>query len=335
MARSTVFLLCFLFLTHGCSQWVSPHPVHLKYRATGPSPEILAVYEPWFGHPQHISVGYSSHDPAQLRKQMEEAKAIGISAFVVDWYGDRDPFNSKTYDLMQPIAAEEHFKIAMMYDETDQEDGATDETLADLTMFHNTYLAPNAPGRSAYLTYEGRPVIFVFPKGGHTNWDEVRSAISGWNPQPFLIQENLPGAYADAFDGFYAWVQPGAKGWAADGSNWGKDYLENFYSTMVSKYPDKLAVGGVWAQFNDSKASWSLNRHISARCGQTFTDTLNLWKQFYPPDQPIPFLLIATWNDYEEGTAIERGIPTCKSGPQMPDLRQATAPDRSTNSKGD
>ena len=43
------------------------------------APQILAVYEPWFGHPRHISVGYSSHDPAVIRKQSDQAKALGIS----------------------------------------------------------------------------------------------------------------------------------------------------------------------------------------------------------------------------------------------------------------
>jgi hypothetical protein len=30
----------------------------------------------------------------------------------------------------------------------------------------------------------------------------------------------------------------------------------------------------------------------------------------------MPFLLIATWNDYEEGTAIERGIAKCDPNAQ-------------------
>ena len=37
---------------------------------------------------------------------------------------------------------------------------------------------------------------------------------------------------------------------------------------------------------------------------------MKLWRQ-YSADRPMPFLLIATWNDYEEGTAIERGIAKC------------------------
>ena len=239
---------------------------------------------------------------------------MGISAFVVDWYGDREPFIDRNYALMQKIAAKTRFRVAMMYDETDEEDGATDEAIADFTMFHDTYLSSKAPGHQAYLTYEGRPLIFIFPKGGHTDWNKVRALVNKWNPSPLLIYENLPGPYADAFDGFYAWINPGAKGWAADGSNWGEQYLSDFYATMTSKYPDKIIVGGAWSSFDDSKASWGLNRHMSARCGQTFRDTFNFWRKYFPPDDPLPFVMIETWNDHEEGTAIEDGIPTCGSG---------------------
>lgn len=314
LVRATAASLFLLFLPHACAHSGSRQAFRSKVHVDGPWPKILALYEPWFGHPKHISVGYSSHDPVVLRKQIHQAKAMGISGFVVDWYGDREPFIDRSYALMQTIAAQQNFHIAMLYDETDEEEAATDEAISDFDTFHETYLAANAAGRQAYLTYEGRPVIFIFPKGGHTDWNRVRTEVNKWNPAPLLIDEYQPGPYANAFDGFYAWINPGSKGWAADGSNWGEQYLDDFYRTMQSKYPDKITVGGAWASFDDSKASWGLNRHISPRCGQTFTDTSNLWKKYYSDDNPLPFLLIETWNDYEEGTAIERGIPNCRSG---------------------
>jgi hypothetical protein len=304
--------LVFVLLLQGCTHSGLRQTLRTGVPAPDASPQLLAVYEPWFGHPRHISVGYSSQDPVVIRKQIDQAKALGISGFVVDWYGDREPFIDHSYALMQSIAAEKQFHVSMMYDETDYESAqATDDALESFKKFNETYLSPNAPGHQAYLTYNDRPVIFIFPKGGHTDWNRVREATNTWNPVPLLIYENRSTAFAAAFDGFYAWVNPGKKGWAADGSNWGEDYLRDFYRTMQSKYPDKIAVGAAWAGFDDSKASWSLNRHMSQRCGDTFSDTMKLWRQYYPPDRPLPFLVIATWNDYEEGTAIERGLAKC------------------------
>lgn len=309
-----IAILIVFMLPHGCSGPGSSHALPLKHKAIGPSPETIALYEAWFGHPKHISVGYSSHDTVEIKSQIDRAKAMGISAFVVDWYGDREPFIDRSYALVQSIASKNTFKVAMMYDEADEEEGATDQAIADLTMFHDTYLSSKSSGHQAYLFYEGRPVIFIFPKGGYTNWDIVRTHVEKWSPKPLLIYENLPGKYAEAFDGFYAWISPGDKGWAPDGSNWGNEYLGNFYHTMGSKYSDKIIVGGAWAGFNDVKASWGLNRHMSGRCGQTYIDTLNFWHAYLPPDDPPPFIMIETWNDHEEGTAVEDGIPTCGGG---------------------
>lgn len=313
-----------LFVPHGCSDSGAGQIQPLEHKAVNGTPEVIALYEPWFGHPRHIDVGYSSHDPAVLNNQMKEAKAAGISAFVVDWYGDREPFIDQSYALMQKAAAKNHFKIAMMYDETKAEDDATDEAIADFTMFHETYLTDKAAGHESYLTYEGRPVIFIFPTGNHTDWDKVRANLNTWNPAPLLIQENLPGKYANDFDGFYAWINTGAGGWKPDGSNWGDEYLHEFYRTMASKYPDKILVGGAWATFNDAKASWSLDRHIDGRCGQTFKDTFEYWRRILPANDPPPFVMVETWNDYEEGTAVEKGLPSCAPGGQLAPLQLPT-----------
>jgi hypothetical protein len=43
---------------------------------------------------------------------------------------------------------------------------------------------------------------------------------------------------------------------------------------------------------------------------------MKLWRQYYSSDRPLPFVLIETWNDYEEGTAIEHGLAKCGPGSQ-------------------
>lgn len=327
MQYSATFALSLaLLLPHACSSPDTGQVKPLKYKAVNGTPQVLALYEAWFGHPRHISVGYSSHDASVVERQIRAAKAAGISAFVVDWYGDREPFIDQSYAVMQKQAAKNDFKVAMMYDETDSDFDATDLAIADFTMFRETYLSPSAPGHQAYLTYQGHPVFFIFPKGGHTDWDKVRAHLNTWKPAPILIQENVPDKYANAFDGFYAWINTGSEGWKPDGSNWGASYLQNFYRTMATRYPDKLLVGGAWATFNDAKASWSLNRHISSRCGQTLKDTFDYWRKVLPANDPPPFIMVETWNDYEEGTAVEPGIPTCNGNTLAPLLLPGYAP---------
>ena len=282
-------------------------------RGADSSPKVIADYQPWFGDKQHINVGYSTQDPNVLRKQIQQAKDLGIYAFAVDWYGERRPFLDRSYALLQQIAAQNRFHVGLMYDETEEDNGhATDDALEAMDKAYRAYIGPSAPHRQAYLTYQGRPVIFIFPKRGHTDWSRVCEQLNSWETPPLLIYKDEPPApYAGAFDGFYAWVHPGPKGWSADGSEWGEQYLETFYQKMKNKYPDKLLVGTAWPGFNDTKASWSLNRHMDRRCGKTFEDTLRVFRRHDDGSHPMPFLLIATWNDYEEGTEIEPGIANC------------------------
>ena len=280
---------------------------------TDNSPKILADYQPWFGDPAHINVGYSTQDPDVLRKQIQQAKSMGIYAFAVDWYGQRHPFLDRSYALLQQVASETHFHVALMYDETQEENGqATEDALDAMDEIYKRYIGPSAPTRDAYVFYQGRPVIFIFPKRGGTDWNRVRQVVNQWDTPPLLIyKDDPPPQYSNAFDGEYAWVHPGPKGWSPDGSEWGKDYLKAFYERMREKHEGKIAVGGVWPGFDDTKASWSLNRHMDRRCGKTFEETLHLFQQYDDGQNPMPFVMIGTWNDYEEGTEIEDGVSHC------------------------
>jgi hypothetical protein len=273
-------------------------------------PTLLAVYMPWFGDNTHMDVGYSSQDPGILKKQIEQAKHMGISAFVVDWYGESAPYSDANFALLQKVASKSHFQVALLYNEPEDADQqSTDDAIAGLDKAYNSYIGPSAKYHDAYFTYQGHPVIFIFPKQGHVDWSHVRKHCDSWSSTPiFLYKDEPPAQYAADFAGSYAWVQPGAAGWSPDGSNWGEQYLDYFYKTMHDKHPDKIAVGGVWPGFDDSGAKWGLNRHMQRNCGKTFDTTLHMYDRYFDSSRPLPFLLIETWNDYEEGTAIERGI---------------------------
>jgi hypothetical protein len=280
------------------------------------APELLAVYQPWFGTKEHIDVGYSTQDRVVLQRQIEQAKNLGIAGFVVNWYGPRKEFMDRSYALLQQLASENSFKVAIQYDEAVDNPGhETDAVIVDLQYAYDRYISPQAgTSRSAYLHYDDRPVIFIFPKTGKTDWNRVRQVANSWPERPLLIYKDISPQYANAFDGFYAWVHPDSGRWESDGRNWGERYLSDFYSEMRNKYPNKIAVGAAWPGFNDKQASWSKNRYMNARCGKTFEDSLRVFRRYYSDRDPLPMLLIETWNDYEEGTAIEKGLGACKDG---------------------
>ena len=300
-------IVCFMVST-GCTTSGNHVSLQQNFQAPNSWPKLIAVYMPWFGNRVHMDVGYESSDPAVLRKQIEQARRMSISAFVVDWYGPRDAFADHNFALLQEAAEEEHFQVALLYNEpADDDSQATDAAIASLDKAYKAYFGPQAPHRSAYLEFNGHPMIFVFPKQGHVDWDNVVEHCKAWDVSPiFIYKDEPPARYASAFAGMYAWVQPGGRGWAPDGSNWGEQYLDYFYKNMKNKHPDKIVVGAAWPGFDDSAAKWGLNRHMQNRCGKTFEDTLHLYTRYFDAAHPIPFVMIETWNDYEEGTAIER-----------------------------
>jgi len=297
---------CFLFVS-ACATPGLRHTASQDAQAPASSPKLLAVYMPWFGDHSHMDVGYSSQDPGVLRNQIHQARERGISAFVVDWNGPRLPYSDHNFAVLEEVAAENDFHVALLYNEAeDDESQATDDAMSAFDEAYTSYIGPQAPYRNAYLTYENRPLIFVFPKHAHTDWNRIAQHCAGWESAPLLIYEDQPPAeFAGAIAGSYAWVQPGREGWKPDGSNWGEDYLDYFYKTM-KQHPGKIVVGAAWPGFDDSRARWGLNRHMQYRCGQTLDDTMTLYRRYYDSPNSIPFLLIETWNDYEEGTAIER-----------------------------
>src|ERR1035438_3987015 len=224
------FLACVLivsYIPNGCTHANSRNLALKDIPNLSGKPKILADYQPWFGDPDHIDVGYNSQDPNVLRKQIESARNMGIYAFVVDWYGPRRPFLDRSTALLQRIAGEQHFHIALMYDETQDDNGhATEDAMEAMDLAYKKYTGPGAPGRDplpprreAYVMYRGRPVVFVFPKRGHTDWNQVRQQVDQWESPPILLyQDDPPPQFAKAFNGEYAWVYPGHTGWKPDRS---------------------------------------------------------------------------------------------------------------------
>jgi len=313
-----VALVCFMVGT-GCTTPGIQRALRQNPQAPNSWPKLLAVYMPWFGDRVHIDVGYASYDPSVLRRQIQQAKHMGISAFVVDWYGTTRPFSDHNFALLQEAADEDHFQVALLYNEPEDDQAqATDAAMSAFDEAYNLYIGPAARHKEAYLTFDGHPMIFIFPKQGHVDWNRVVEHCQSWDATPILIYKDEPPAqYSTAFQGMYAWVQPGQKGWTPDGSNWGEQYLDEFYRNTRSRHSDKIIVGAAWPGFNDSAAKWGLNRHMDSRCGETFEDTLHLYARYFDASHPLPFVMIETWNDYEEGTAVERlNFAKCNSSAQ-------------------
>src|SRR5206468_12463798 len=93
-------------------------------------------------------------------------------------------------------------------------------------------------------------------------------------------------------------------------NNMGLGYLDNFYSTG-NDHPSLESFGSSYKGFNDSIASWGSNRLLNQQCGQTWLKTMAEAGKYFSTSNQLDSLQLVTWNDYEEGTALEMGIDNC------------------------
>jgi hypothetical protein len=303
------------------------HPGPWPRPVPHPRPLVLAEYHVWHGLPSHSAAfagatwlpaqrAYDSRDPAIIAAHIADAKRRGIAGFVVNWYGqragvandeDRAFMDQATRTLLR-MAEAMRFKVALIYDEGTVSLAETQpgryqaRVVRDLRYARHTYFAS-----PAYLRLRGRPALFVFPYSDvdpSIDWARVRTALrrrvtligKGPNPETPLRDRE--------WDGFYAWVGPSAAGWDPDGMEWGEGYLHWFYDTMRSPaYRRKLTVGGVWPGFDDSLAPWGSHRFMSRQGTFVYDET---WRMAH--DAGAPVIMVATYNDMEEGTDIEQGV---------------------------
>jgi Carboxypeptidase regulatory-like domain len=169
-------------------------------------------------------------------------------------------------------------------------------------------------------------------------WDGIRSNFQNHGYNPYMIwRHNHKHRQSD---GGFTWVSPSGKtaGTAADQNNWGnRTQLDNELSTESSGLASGVTganglpityFAGAWKGFDDRMANWSPSwvngtpvpapvpsgnypRDTSQRCGTNWLDTFAETGHYFSTSNQAPFLMVSTWDDYEEGTEVETGIDNC------------------------
>jgi hypothetical protein len=130
-----------------------------------------------------------------------------------------------------------------------------------------------------------------------------------------FVDENA-GAFSETgIAGAYAWPEPNpwnlSNQFCYNGTCAFNNYLGNFYSTARAN-PGKLAFGLLEKGFDDSNAPWGSDRVTAEQCGGVLRLTAAaIGAAGYSSSSQIQYLILATLNDYEEGTAVEPGIDDC------------------------
>ena len=286
---------------------VSKQPISsLLY--SGATTKIYAHWLGWFGQSSHINVGYVSDSSSEVQAQVQDMISRGISGAIADWHGVTDTSLEAATQLLksQAEASSGQFQFAIGYDKAALGAAAgsngcdvTNQLISDLT-----YIASQYESSPAYMTVNGRPVVYFFGVNAYyIAWPQVLAAVPG---NPLVMLEGSSGFTTSTANGGYSWV------FIDQNSPFDPELnLQDSFFQAAQAAPQELAVGAVFKGFNDSQAAWTTNRVIDQDCGQTWLQSFSEVGKYYSSSNQLPALQIVTWNDYEEGSEVETGIDNC------------------------
>jgi hypothetical protein len=269
----------------------------------GTTTQIYAELQPWWGDPRHMNVGYISWNPAQVESQLEDMESRGINGVVIDWYGPADVTEPTTLAWLAATATHPNFKIIIMIDKGAVTLSPCKGCTPQQSMIYLTkYVLQHYATSPAYATLNGNAIITQFDLDLHftLDWPAIQAATSS---KITWIFENSGGFSHPISGGSWSWMN-------ASSPDYGMNYLNNFYNNAMV-HSQEQAWGAAYKGFNDTLASWSLNRIVSQQCGQTWLSTFDKINSYYDSGKQLPILQLVTWNDYEEATELESGIDNC------------------------
>jgi hypothetical protein len=298
------------------------------------NPKVLVHVLEWFcdtgtnscdGH-VIIGSGYNDHNTQHIHDKVDDMRRRGIDGVILYWNGQGGFLDTaaKLYrdyaDQICSLAGNPTpcpFQVGLMdantpssgYNSCSTTPTCTSVYVSNLNYIYNNYYVGHPSG---WRAADGRPIMSNFQLEDKPI--DFVSAHSQVTFNPYLIFE-FPGAGSGTtgFNGLYEWEHPQYSKGSGDPNNENLsaspngDSIDEFYTNFAGN----IEIGGAYAGFDDVAASWGMNKKLNRKCGKTFLDTMRELNQFFSATKQLPYLQLVTWDDYEEGTALEPGISNC------------------------
>lgn len=267
-------------------------------------PLVMAFYYTWYddntwnsGQLSDLPAErYVSADRNTMGRHIDQAKAAGIDAFLVAWYGPGGDSNQTEANLQSLLdeAAARNFRIGILF-ETDSpflgDAGSVSGAMQHALTVHAAH--------PAYLRADGKPVIYFWRSGmyGAGTWANIRSQVDpGYNS--LWIGEGVDTGQLSVFDGHYlysnTWNPP------ADLTAVNQKFAGRVAQMSQATGQSKLWVATVMPGYND----------VGVRPGSGFVhgrDDGAYYAQSWQaamasnPD----WIVVTSFNEWPEGTYIE------------------------------
>jgi glycoprotein endo-alpha-1,2-mannosidase len=299
-----------------------------RAQANGASPEILAFFYGWYGNPaisgqwrhwqsvdpstKHMDNStdfpeygsYDSHDPAIVERQVQAARAAGITGFIASWWG-RDSFEDRGMPLLLAAAAKHELAVSAYYEKIAGQDAVARIKAA---VDDIDYLLSRYSSDKAWLRAGGKPVLFVYGRALHElsppDWQEVIAQVRRDNPAGVVL-------IADSFDPRLVSLFHGASTYNITGQTHHKSPPEiqawahaAYPKTVAAAGPGKISTVTIIPGYDDRNAGGPPPRPVTDRWGgETYRV---LWQEAIAavPD----YVLITSWNEWHEGSELEPSV---------------------------
>lgn len=265
---------------------------------------VLAHYYTWFDENTWSydkmadlpAQPYVSRDTGVMGRHIDQAKAAGIDAFLVAWYGNAGGSNQTEPNLAAMLneAAARNFRVGILFETTSPFFAGTGDATAALSHALSTHA--NHP---AFLRVDGKPVIFFWrPQLWSVDtWQAIRNQVDP-NHNSIWIAEGVDMAYQAVFDGHHlysnTWNPPTDLTWTNNKfARWVND-ARTAYGTY------KYWVATVMPGYNDIRTGRS-NGFANDRQGGAYYETS--WQAAIASNPD--WIVITSFNEWPEGSHIE------------------------------
>lgn len=296
--------------------------------------EVLAFYYGWFGNEKNRAWGkvdeakheisntarfpvkgaYSSHDPAVIEWQIDQAKAAGITGFVVSWWGlgGWDKWHDDSLAMLLTCAEQKDFKISIYWERAPGDgQGQIDEAINDISYVLNKY------GKSkAFLKVDSKPVIFAYNRVTLfqmpvTSWPAIIPAIRQRAGDFVFIgdigdEQQIPGSYL--FDGLHAYginvPDDLGKHLTVDRLGALHTFLAKYdtYTAHMARQRNRISCLLV-SPGSDARKAYKWDTQMDRLDGQTYR---TYWEEALKANPD--WVIITSWNEWGEGTEIEPSL---------------------------
>jgi hypothetical protein len=295
--------------------------------------EVLAFYYGWYGlSPERnpwgdvdtnnhvltrtarypVKGAYNSHDPAVVDWQIDQAKAHGITGFVVSWWGTAgwDSWHDQSLALLLEHAEKKNFKISIYWEQApgDGED-QIGRAIGEVSYVLKKY------GKSpAFLKVDGKPVIFAYNRVVMfqvpvSSWPAIIEGIRARAGDFVLLGDGQQSSGAYLFDGIHSYGLNGLPDEfekhltinnLGDFRAWAAHYYAN--GVKLARLRDRISCLVV-VPGSDARKAYKFDWQTDRLDGQTYR---TLWEEAInaKPD----WVIITSWNEWPEGSEIEPSL---------------------------